>query len=134
MPLPNSAEARQNRPSVFIAFLVIFIVSLYRRVNRQTTSTHTYIFIHMSRSSWRSAEALQNFRREQQRTQRRDEAVRFRRLKAIREWEITGEPPFRSKEYSYPSGGGVKGVGGFLRAADLALHLHDRSAEQCYDI
>ena len=80
----------------------------------------------MSRCSWRSAEALQNLRRQQRDIDRKDERARFRRLKEIREWEITGEPPFRSKEYSYPSAGGVDGVRGFLRAADLALHLHDR--------
>lgn len=80
----------------------------------------------MSRCSWRSAEALQKLHREQRDIDRKEERTRFRRLKAIREWENTGEPPFRSKEYTYPSAGGVKGVGSFLRAADLALHLHDR--------
>ena len=84
----------------------------------------------MSRCSWRSAEALQQARREQRHIQLKDDKSRFRRQKEIQEWEITGASPFRAKEYKYSSGGGVKGVGEFLRAADLALHLYDRQAHE----
>lgn len=124
-----TAQTRRRKQYIFPVNLAIRLYCIPRSLigaaygNRSNSSTHTAI---MSRCSWRSAEALQKLRREQRDIDRKEERARFRRLKTIREWEITGEPPFRSKEYRYPSAGGVKGVGGFLRAADLALHLYDR--------
>lgn len=80
----------------------------------------------MSRSSWRSAEALHKRRVRHKAVQRVDERARLKREQEIKEWQVTGEPAFQPKERRYPHGGGVEGAAGFLDSTERAIHLYDR--------
>lgn len=80
----------------------------------------------MSRTSWRSAEALQRRRRDMWAVEQADDRARHRREREEEKWHATGEPAFQPTERSYPAGGGVDGVAEFLASVERAVHLYDR--------